>query len=251
MLLTNWKKKKKDTPVTQESTRISGAWCQETRAKTKYISNYIKAEQNINLDDRYWYDSTFLNAVFNPCTSIQCYGLKVCAHPRHPWNPASLVAQRVKHLPAMQETRVQSLGREDPLEKEMATHVSTLAWKIPQMEDPSRLQFMGLQRVGHDWVTSLSLSWNPYVKAPIPDVTVLGDRAYEEVMRIKWGHKDGTLLWQWWWCCKMEKHWNSQSWPLQDTARRQPYSSQKESSHLELNLLAPDLELPAFKIVRK
>ena len=56
----------------------------------------------------------------------------------------------VKRLPAMQETQVQSLGQEDPLEKEMATHASTLAWKIPWMEEPGRLQSMGLQRVGHD-----------------------------------------------------------------------------------------------------
>ena len=56
----------------------------------------------------------------------------------------------VKHLPAMRETRVQSLGQEDPLEKEMATHSSTLAWKIPWMEEPGGLQSMGSQRVGHD-----------------------------------------------------------------------------------------------------
>ena len=63
---------------------------------------------------------------------------------------ASLVAQTVKHLPAMQETQVRSLDQEDPLEKGMATHSSTLAWKIPQMEEPGRLQSMGSQRVGHD-----------------------------------------------------------------------------------------------------
>jgi len=63
----------------------------------------------------------------------------------------SLVAQRVKHLPAMRETRVQSLGWEDPLEKKMAIHSSILAWKIQWMEDPGRLQSMGLQRVGHDF----------------------------------------------------------------------------------------------------
>jgi len=57
-----------------------------------------------------------------------------------------LVAQMVKRL---QETRVQSLGWEDPLEKEMATHSSTLAWKIPWTEEPGGLQSMGLQRVGH------------------------------------------------------------------------------------------------------
>ena len=62
----------------------------------------------------------------------------------------SLVAQTVKRLPTMRETRVQSLGREDPLEKEMAIHSSTLAWKIPWTEEPDRLQSMGPQRVGHD-----------------------------------------------------------------------------------------------------
>ena len=56
----------------------------------------------------------------------------------------------VKNLPAMQQTLVQSLGQEDPLEKEMATHSSTLAWKISWMEERSMLQSMGLQRVRHD-----------------------------------------------------------------------------------------------------
>ena len=56
---------------------------------------------------------------------------------------ASLVAQTVKNLPAMQETCVQSLDREDPLEKGMATHSSILAWRIPLIEEPSRLQSMG------------------------------------------------------------------------------------------------------------
>ena len=73
----------------------------------------------------------------------------------------SLVAQTVKHLPAMWETWVQSLGPEDPLEKEMATHSSTLAWKIPWTEEPGRLQSMGSQRVRHNWATSLSLSSLP------------------------------------------------------------------------------------------
>ena len=63
---------------------------------------------------------------------------------------ASLVAQTVKRLPAKQETRVQFLGWEDPLEKEMAIHSSTLAWKIPWTEEPDKLQSMGSQRVGHD-----------------------------------------------------------------------------------------------------
>ena len=60
------------------------------------------------------------------------------------------MVQTVKHLRTMQETQVQSLGREDLLEKEMATHFSTLAWKIPWAEEPGRLQSMGLQKGGHD-----------------------------------------------------------------------------------------------------
>ena len=67
---------------------------------------------------------------------------------------ASLVAQLVKNLPEMQ-TQVQSLGREDPLEKEMATHSSILAWKIPWTEEPGGLQSRGSQRVGHTW----GLAW--------------------------------------------------------------------------------------------
>jgi len=66
------------------------------------------------------------------------------------YDRTSLVAQMVKCLPTMWETQVRSLGREDPLEKEMATHSSTLAWKISWTEDSGRLQFMGSQRVGHD-----------------------------------------------------------------------------------------------------
>ena len=60
------------------------------------------------------------------------------------------VAQMVKNLPAMQETRIQSLGREDPLEKGMATHSSIPAWRIPRTEEPGGLQSVGWQRVGHD-----------------------------------------------------------------------------------------------------
>ena len=67
---------------------------------------------------------------------------------RYSW--ASLVAQLVKNLPAMQETWVQSLGLKDPLEKGMATHSSTLAWKIPWTEEPGRLQSMESHRVRHD-----------------------------------------------------------------------------------------------------
>ena len=63
---------------------------------------------------------------------------------------ASLVAETVKNLPAMQETWVPSLGQEDPLEERMATHSSILAWRIPRTEEPGGLQSMRSQRVGHD-----------------------------------------------------------------------------------------------------
>ena len=63
---------------------------------------------------------------------------------------ASLIAQLVKNLPAMQETWVRSLGQEDPLEKEMANYSSILAWKIPWTEEPGGLQSMGSRRVRHD-----------------------------------------------------------------------------------------------------
>ena len=69
---------------------------------------------------------------------------------------ASLVAQSVKNLRAVQETRVRSLNWEDPLEREMAAHSSILAWKIPWTEEPGRLPSMGSQRVRHDWATSLT-----------------------------------------------------------------------------------------------
>ena len=68
----------------------------------------------------------------------------------------------VKNLPAIQKIQVQSLCWEDPLEKEMATHSCFLAWGIPWTDEPGRLQFMGLQRVGHDWATNNKLeSWFP------------------------------------------------------------------------------------------
>ena len=63
----------------------------------------------------------------------------------------SLVAQMVKNPPAMQEMQVWPLSQEDPLEKEMATHFSTLAWEIPWTEEPGGLPFTGSHRIGHDW----------------------------------------------------------------------------------------------------
>ena len=79
---------------------------------------------------------------------------------------ASLVAQMVKRLLAMCETQVWLVGRDDPLEKEMATHSRTLTRKIPWIEEPVRLQSMGSQRIGHNWATSLSFfTVEPPVKA--------------------------------------------------------------------------------------
>ena len=74
---------------------------------------------------------------------------------------ASLGAQTVKNLPAMQETLVQSLGWEGPLKEGMATPSSVLAWRIPQTEEPGGLQSMGSHRVGHDCVTNTPVSTNP------------------------------------------------------------------------------------------
>ena len=94
-------------------------------------------------------------AVFIPGSQSLCIQLNPSSH----WAPfyllwsclwATLVAQMVKCLPAMWETWVLSLGWEDLLEKKMATHSSTLAWKIPWMEEPGRLQSMGSQRGGHN-----------------------------------------------------------------------------------------------------
>ena len=88
-----------------------------------------------------------INVFFFVSSSLEREGKKI--HLTIYQLTASLVAQMVKCLPTIQETQVRSLGGEDPLEKEMATHSSTLAWKIP-WEEPGRLQSMGSQRVGHD-----------------------------------------------------------------------------------------------------
>ena len=100
---------------------------------------------------------------------------------------ASLVAQRLKRLPPMRETWVRSLGRKDPLEKEMATHSSILAWRIPWTEEPGRLQSTGLQRVGHEWATS-----------PISYLILLNyifiSRIHKWIAFIKYINKDITVI---------------------------------------------------------
>ena len=104
----------------------------------------------------------------------------------------------------MQETWVQSLGQEDPLEKEMSIHSSTIAWKIPWTEEPGRLQSMGSQRVGHDWVTSLSLSPEPcqgqvpWGKAWPPSFRekscVPGEPDWKEALGWGWGAQSSCSL---------------------------------------------------------
>ena len=127
----------------------------------------------------------------------------------------SLVAQMVKCVPTMQETRVQSLGQGEPLEKEMAAYSSILAWKIPWIEEPGRLQSMRSQRVRHDWVTSLQL---PCSTSQIIIFNLFKDvnddrgcwslsslRLAPRYQGRKWGNKPGSHVWVWkgetwtWW----------------------------------------------------
>ena len=81
---------------------------------------------------------------------------------------AFLVAQKVKNLPVMQETRVRSLGQKDPLEKGMAMHSSILAWRNPWTEEPGGLWSLGSQRVGHDWATNTSTNQKSFLLKSLP-----------------------------------------------------------------------------------
>ena len=92
-------------------------------------------------------DRSFVGTTVTVCISATCLPLN---HLMLIYNRQSLVAQSVKNLPAVQKTRVLSPGWEDPLEKEMATHSSILAWKISWTEEPGGLQSMGSQRVRYD-----------------------------------------------------------------------------------------------------
>ena len=121
----------------------------------------------------------------------------------------SLVAQMVKHLPTMRETRVPTLGWEDLLEKEMAIHSSILAWRIPWTEKPGRLQSMGSQRAKHDWVTSLSLMNSVFCTSTLfppllqEEVVISRERSLsldlEQVQKMKLSIKDFShcsLFWK-------------------------------------------------------
>ena len=97
--------------------------------------------------------SAILFAEAEGCFSYSCVWIpEPPSFPRQSFclKPTSLVAHMVRSLPAMWDTQVRSVGGEDPLEKGMTTHSSILAWRIPWMEEPCKLQSMGLQRVGHD-----------------------------------------------------------------------------------------------------
>ena len=123
-----------------------------------YHLNLITGKHQLNPNWKTFYKITDTDRLRN------CSGLRQMMETQRLMT--SLVAQMVKSLPTMQETWVQSLGREGLLEKEMATHSRILAWKIPWTEEPGRLQSMGLQRVRHDWATSLhSTLCNPNIDA--------------------------------------------------------------------------------------
>ena len=131
----------------------------------------------------------------------------------------SLVAQTVKNLPTMQETQVQSLGREDPLEKRKATHSSILAWRIPWTEEPDKLQSTGSQRVGHDWATNISGQVNYdfsttkawFLCLPIPprwnilaDSHQVGLKVFFKVSKINLPFLIIFILW-----IKVQRYWDS------------------------------------------
>ena len=107
----------------------------------------------LHADSTVWATSPICEAILN--IFVFCFTVYICLFIYSVCTGGiSLVAQVVKNLPAMQETWVQSLDREDPLEKGMATHSSILAWRIPWTEEPGRLQSTGSQRVGHNWATN-------------------------------------------------------------------------------------------------
>ena len=126
-------------------------------------------------------------------------------HPKGNHKGSSLVVQMVKCLPAMQKTQIQSLGQEDPLEKEMAPHSSTLAWKILWTEEPGRLPSMESQRVGHDWVTSLYLyfTFNGRTVAEAENSNTLGTWCKELT------HWKRPWCWEW---LKARREGNGRGW---------------------------------------
>ena len=137
----------------------------KNKEKCRYHLHYWKYNIYMGLNltvtawDRDYCCSRFIDKGTR-CTELDLFKVswmaiaKLGFEPHQPSPLASLMVQTVKNLPAMRETRVWSLGKENPLEKGMATHSSILAWEIPRTEEPGGLQSMGLQRVGHNWVTN-------------------------------------------------------------------------------------------------
>ena len=127
-------------------------------AFSKSSLNTWKFSIHVLLKPRLEYFEHYFASIWGECNCVVVwtfFGIAFLWESLSFW--ASLVAQMVKRLPAMQETWVRFLGWEDPLKKEMVIHSTTLAWKIPWTEEPDKLQSMGSQRVGHDWATWLSL----------------------------------------------------------------------------------------------
>ena len=145
----------------------------------------------------------------------------------------------VKHLLAMRETRVRSLGWKDPLEKEMATHSSTLAWKIPWTEEAGRLHSMGSQRVGHDWANSLSLSFT-LISIDRGQINIYVFKSYFmlNLLRIK------TIQVQDMPFC------NSSAWRCQKPCQKAPWDEGIQVSRLWVSKLKPSLPWWTRKHVR-
>ena len=122
------------------------------------LPSHITCSHNLSFFDL----TNFFNATMYYLSCVRCY--TNCFTCIISFNSLTIylvifpVAQTVKNLPAMQETRGQSLGWEDPLEKGMAIHSSILAWRIPWTEEPGWPQSMGSQRVGHDWATNTTIA---------------------------------------------------------------------------------------------
>ena len=144
--------------------RKQRVWCRRGNGKLPSQTSrfWSKTFPWLLLSKAYWYGVSLL-----PPLTWAVWGFL--------FGEASLMAQRIKRLPAMQETWVLSLGWEDPLEKEMATHSSILAWRIPWTEEPGGLQSTGLQRVGHDWANSLREVWSATVHGVTKNQTWLSN----------------------------------------------------------------------------
>ena len=135
---------------------------------------------------------------------------------------SSLVAQTVKCLPTIWETWVQSLDQEDPLEKDITTHSSTLAWKIPQTEEPGRLQSMGSQRVGYDWATSV-----PYLtlKSLTPQVKRLKIMSQSQWFCLSCYHNQETK----------KPHLLNDCWPWENCSLVSPTNHSQTGKHFSVH----------------